>query len=531
MSEAEVSQFLCVLIKMGEALQNSGAEVFRVEDTLNRIAAAYGAEEVNIFVITSSIVVTLTMPDLPPQTQTRRLRKSTGNDLLELEQLNALSRHICAEKPPVAEFQQQLSTILAQPGEPRLHLAGSVLGAASFAVFFGGSLWDGVLAGGVAVFICWMERWLAPFCLNGVAFQFIASFLSGMAALLCCRVCPLLHADMVLIGFLAFLDPPKETTRDAIHALREYGVGVKILTGDNEKVTCAICRQVGMNAERVLLGADIDAMDDETLAQAADVGISVDTAVDIAKESASVVLLEKDLMVLEKGVIEGRKIYANMMKYIKMTAASNFGNMFSVLAASAFLPFLPMASLHLILLNLIYDISCTAIPWDNVDAEYLKVPRTWDASGISRFMLWMGPVSSLFDIATYLLLYFVIAPMACGGMTFAQLTNPAMQDKFAALFQTGWFIESMWTQTLVMHMIRTKKLPFIQSHASLPVMLLTMLGIAVVTLLPFTPLAAPLGLCALPPVYFAYLALIVLGYMVLATLMKKLYIRKYHELL
>lgn len=337
--------------------------------------------------------------------------------------------------------------------------------------------------------------------------------------------------DMVLIGFLAFLDPPKETTRDAIHALREYGVGVKILTGDNEKVTCAICRQVGMNAERVLLGADIDAMDDEALAQAADVGISVDTAVDIAKESASVVLLEKDLMVLEKGVIEGRKIYANMMKYIKMTAASNFGNMFSVLAASAFLPFLPMASLHLILLNLIYDISCTAIPWDNVDAEYLKVPRTWDASGISRFMLWMGPVSSLFDIATYLLLYFVIAPMACGGMTFAQLTNPAMQDKFAALFQTGWFIESMWTQTLVMHMIRTKKLPFIQSHASLPVMLLTMLGIAVVTLLPFTPLAAPLGLCALPPVYFAYLALIVLGYMVLATLMKKLYIRKYHELL
>ena len=202
MSEAEVSQFLCVLIKMGEALQNSGAEVLRVEDTLNRIAAAYGAEEVNIFVITSSIVVTLTMPDLPPQTQTRRLRKSTGNDLLELEQLNALSRRICAEKPPVEEFQQQLSTILAQPGEPRLHLAGSVLGAASFAVFFGGSLWDGVLAGGVAVFICWMERWLAPFCLNGVAFQFIASFLSGMAALLCCRVCPLLHADMVLIGVI-----------------------------------------------------------------------------------------------------------------------------------------------------------------------------------------------------------------------------------------------------------------------------------------------------------------------------------------
>ena len=202
MEETEISHFLHILVRMGEALQNSGAEVFRVEDTLNRIAIAYGAEDVNVFVITSSIVVTLTMPDLPPQTQTRRLRKSTGNDLLELEQLNALSRRICAEKPPVEEFQQQLSTILAQPGEPRLHLAGSVLGAASFAVFFGGSLWDGVLAGGVAVFICWMERWLAPFCLNGVAFQFIASFLSGMAALLCCRVCPLLHADMVLIGVI-----------------------------------------------------------------------------------------------------------------------------------------------------------------------------------------------------------------------------------------------------------------------------------------------------------------------------------------
>ena len=202
MEETEISHFLHILVRMGEALQNSGAEVFRVEDTLNRIAIAYGAEDVNVFVITSSIVVTLTMPDLPPQTQTRRLRKSTGNDLLELEQLNALSRRICAEKPPVEEFQQQLSTILAQPGEPRLHLAGSVLAAASFAVFFGGSLWDGVLAGGVAVFICWMERWLAPFCLNGVAFQFIASFLSGMATLLCCRVCPVLHADMVLIGVI-----------------------------------------------------------------------------------------------------------------------------------------------------------------------------------------------------------------------------------------------------------------------------------------------------------------------------------------
>lgn len=252
MSEAEVSQFLCVLIKMGEALQNSGAEVFRVEDTLNRIAAAYGAEEVNIFVITSSIVVTLTMPDLPPQTQTRRLRKSTGNDLLELEQLNALSRRICAEKPPVEEFQQQLSTILAQPGEPQLHLVGSVLAAASFAVFFGGSLWDGVLAGGVAVFICWMERWLAPFCLNGVAFQFIASFLSGMAALLCCRVCPLLHADMVLIGVIMLLVPGIPFT----NAIRDILLG-DIISGSLrlvEAVLLAAMLALGMMAAIWLMG-------------------------------------------------------------------------------------------------------------------------------------------------------------------------------------------------------------------------------------------------------------------------------------
>ena len=240
MSEAEVSQFLCVLIKMGEALQNSGAEVFRVEDTLNRIAAAYGAEEVDIFVITSSIVVTLTMPDLPPQTQTRRLRKSTGNDLLELEQLNALSRRICAEKPPVEEFQ------------PRLHLARSALAAASFAVFFGGRLWDGVLAGGVAVFICWMERWLAPFCLNGVAFQFIASFLSGMAALLCCRVCPVLHADMVLIGVIMLLVPGIPFT----NAIRDILLG-DIISGSLrlvEAVLLAAMLALGMMAAIWLMG-------------------------------------------------------------------------------------------------------------------------------------------------------------------------------------------------------------------------------------------------------------------------------------
>ena len=274
-----------------------------------------------------------------------------------------------------------------------------------------------------------------------------------------------------------------------------------------------------------------DGINDAEAMKVSDVGISVDTAVDIAKESASVVLLEKDLTVLEQGVIEGRKTYANMIKYIKMTASSNFGNMLSVLAASAFLPFLPMASIHLILLNLIYDISCTAISWDNVDKEYLSVPRRWNASGISRFMLWIGPTSSVFDIACYLLMYFVICPMFTGGLTYSQLTDPSMKALYIALFQTGWFVESMWSQTLVIHMIRTPKIPFVQSRASAPVTFLTFAGIAVVTLIPFTPLGAALELTALPGVYFAWLAAIVAGYMLLATVVKKLYVRRYGELL
>ena len=378
---------------------------------------------------------------------------------------------------------------------------------------------------------------------------------------------------MVLLGFLALLDPPKATAQAAIQALQEYGVSVKILTGDNEKVTQAICRQVGLPVERILLGTDLESLDDQTLGRlaeditvfaklspeqkarvvrilrekghtvgymgdgindaaamkAADVGVSVDTAVDIAKETASVVLLEKDLMVLEQGVLEGRKTYANMMKYIKMTASSNFGNMFSVLAASAFLPFLPMASLHLILLNLIYDVCCTALSWDNVDPAYLKVPRRWEAKGIGRFMLWIGPISSLFDIVTYLLLYFVLCPLATGGQLYTQLADPAAQALYVALFQTGWFVESMWTQTLVIHMLRTEKLPFAQSRASVPVALLSLAGIALVPAIPFTPLAAPLEMAALPPVYFLLLGMVVLGYMALVTVVKKRYIRRYGQ--
>ena len=381
--------------------------------------------------------------------------------------------------------------------------------------------------------------------------------------------------DMVLIGFLAFLDPPKDTTKAAVQALTEYGVSVKILTGDNEKVTRAICSQVGLDAENMLLGSEIDALTDAQLGRlaagvtvfaklspaqkarivsvlrerghsvgfmgdgindaaamrAADVGISVDTAVDIAKETAGVVLLEKDLMVLERGVIEGRKIYANMIKYIKITASSNFGNMLSVLASSAFLPFLPMASIHLILLNLIYDVSCTAMSWDNVDAEYLRSPRKWDAAGISRFMLRIGPTSSVFDIATFLLMYFVICPAFTGGELYTSLTDPASRALYVSIFQTGWFVESMWSQALVIHMLRTPKLPFVQSRAAAPVTLLTLAGSCAVTVIPFTPLGSALGFTALPAAYFLWLAAIVAGYMLLANAVKKSYVRRYGELL
>ncbi len=391
------------------------------------------------------------------------------------------------------------------------------------------------------------------------------------------------ETDMVLMGYLAFLDPPKESTAAAIQALKAHGVTTKILTGDNDKVTATICAQVGLEIRRMLLGSDLREMNDEELAKAAettdvfakltpdqkarvvsvlrqnghtvgfmgdgindaaamkaaDIGISVDTAVDVAKESADIILLEKDLMVLEQGIIEGRKTYANMIKYIKMTASSNFGNMFSVLAASALLPFLPMESLQLILLNLIYDLSCTAIPWDNVDEDFITKPRKWDASSVGSFMLWIGPTSSIFDWTTYIFLYFVFCPLfVSGGVLFNDLANhfhgaqlAQIQAAYIAMFQTGWFVESMWSQTLVIHMIRTRKLPFLQSRASAPVTLLTFAGIAVLTLIPFTPLGPMLGFVALPPVYFAYLIPCILLYMVLATSIKKAYVRRYGELL
>ena len=378
------------------------------------------------------------------------------------------------------------------------------------------------------------------------------------------------EGDMILTGYLAFLDPPKPSAAPAIKALAEYGVTTKILTGDNEKVTQAVCEKVGLDVERILLGSEIDTMTDQELAQVvetttvfaklspdqkariilclknnghkvgymgdgindapsmkvSDVGISVDTAVDIAKETADVILLDKDLMVLEKGLVEGRKVYANMTKYIKMTVSSNFGNIFSLLFASIFLPFLPMAPVHLIVLNLIYDLSCIALPFDNVDKEFLKKPRIWEANSIMRFMAWIGPISSVFDIITYMLLYFLIVPMILGhGYNHGAVDAAA----FIMVFQTGWFIESMWSQTMVIHMLRSPKLPFIQSRPAFSVVVTTLAAAFFVTSLPYSPLASILKLSQLNGLYFVLLFAIIVLYMLSVTVVKRIYIKKYKE--
>ena len=377
------------------------------------------------------------------------------------------------------------------------------------------------------------------------------------------------ESNMILMGYLAFLDPPKPSAAPAIQALKEHGVMTKILTGDNEKVTQTVCERVGLPVDHILLGTDIEEMDDATLAieaekttifaklspeqkariirllkvnghkvgymgdgindapslKVADVGISVDTAVDIAKEVADVILLDKDLLVLEKGLIEGRKVYANMTKYIKMTVSSNFGNIFSLLFASVFLPFLPMAPVHLIVLNLIYDLSCVALPFDHVDEDFLKEPRAWTAKSITRFMSWLGPTSSIFDIITFAVMFFGIAPMITGS-SYAESTNPAY---FLMVFQTGWFIQSMWSQTMVIYMLRSPKLPFIQSKPAFSLLVTSLFALFIVTVLPYTPLAASLKLATLNGMYFLALILITVSYMLLVTIVKKVYIKKYRE--
>ncbi|RON07340.1 magnesium-translocating P-type ATPase [Pseudomonas brassicacearum] len=362
--------------------------------------------------------------------------------------------------------------------------------------------------------------------------------------------------ELTLIGYVAFLDPPKESTAPALKALAAHGVAVKVLTGDNELVTAKICREVGLEQQGLLMGNDIERMSDAELAVAvettnvfakltpthkerivrllkanghvvgfmgdgindapalrtADIGISVDSAVDIAKEAADIILLEKSLMVLEEGVLEGRRTFANMLKYIKMTASSNFGNVFSVLVASAFIPFLPMLPMHLLVQNLLYDISQIAIPFDNVDDEMLRKPQRWQPADVGRFMIFFGPISSVFDLLTFALMWYVF-----------DANTPDHQT----LFQSGWFVVGLLTQTLIVHMIRTPKIPFLQSRAAMPLLVMTGIIMAVGIFLPMGPLAHYFKLQALPSLYFVFLPVILLAYMALTQAVKGFYIRRF----
>ncbi len=379
---------------------------------------------------------------------------------------------------------------------------------------------------------------------------------------------------MTLIGYLAFLDPPKDSAAAAIGMLADHGVTTKVLTGDSALVARHVCDIIGIPTEDVLTGDEVEAMGDEELAarverasifaklapdqkarvvqtlrelghsvgymgdgvndaaamDASDCGISVDSAVDVAKETADIILLEKDLLVLEEGLVCGRKTYANMIKYVKMTASSNFGNIFAILAASVLLPFLPMTAAQLLLLNLINDICCIAMPWDRVDEEFLVEPCEWNTASISSFMRWMGPVSSVFDLVTFALLFFVVCPEACGG-TWSAALGEGQRTLFVATFQAGWFVESMVTQMLVVQMLRTPHVPFVQSRASVQVILAGLGAIAAAVLLTFSPLAEALDFSPLPMSYFWMLLLIAAGYMALASVVKGVYVRRYGRLL
>ena len=383
------------------------------------------------------------------------------------------------------------------------------------------------------------------------------------------------ECDLVLTGYLAFLDPPKDTAGKAIKALRQHGVGVRVLTGDNDLVSRKVCREVGINAEKLLLGSQVEAMADPQLAEAvettevfarlspahkqrivqalqrkghvvgfmgdgindapalraADVGILVDNAVDIAKESADVILLEKSLMVLEEGVLEGRKVFVNILKYIRMGASSNFGNMFSVIGASAWLPYVPMAPIQVLSNNLLYDFSQVPIPTDNVGPEQIARPRPWHIGEIARFIVFIGPISSIFDYTTYAVMWFVFK---CSQLQLAppaelagRFTKPGADLSYAAaLFHTGWFVESLMTQTLIIHVIRTNLIPFVQSRASWQLTLTTVLIMAFGAFLPYSPLAPALGFVPLPSLFWPLLLLTLLCYVGLTQVIKTWLARK-----
>lgn len=380
---------------------------------------------------------------------------------------------------------------------------------------------------------------------------------------------------LTLVGYLAFFDAPKPSAATSIDKLARLGVTPKLLTGDRLAIALSVCRRVGIEDDATLCGGEIDALDEVHLAHAvertsvfaeltpaqkarvvarlranghsvgflgdgindipalaeATVGISVDTAVDATKDAADVVLLEKDLDVLEQGVLEGRKTFANMLKYIKVTASSNFGNILSIVLAAAFLPFLPMTSVQLLLLNLLYDVLCIVLPWDRVDVEETRAPRDWSGRTLGRFMVTFGPVSSLFDIVTFLVLFFAVCPALCGGTPYAQISDPALQTRFVSLFQTGWFLESLWTQLMVLHCLRTSKLPLVQSRPSIPVMVVTVTGVVALTALTFSGAGAVFGLTPLSAGYLGFLVAVCVLYFVLVTLAKGLYQRRWRELI
>ena len=380
--------------------------------------------------------------------------------------------------------------------------------------------------------------------------------------------------DFILLGYLAFFDAPKESAAGAIQKLQKLHVGVRVLTGDHRDIAVSVCRRLGIDTAQTLTGRELEQLSDDELPikvehttlfaelsprqkvqvvqllranghtvgflgdgmndlpaiVEADVGISVDTAAEAVKEGADVILLKKDLNVLEEGIHEGRRSFANVSKYIKITASSNFGNILSIVVASVFLPFFPMTSLQLLLLNLLYDILCLVLPWDHVDEEICARPLEWSGRTLGRFMRFFGPISSFFDILTFSYLFFVLCPSVCGG-SFASLAGSGEALRFIALFQTGWFLESMWTQVLILHLLRTPRIPLLQSRPSRPVMLVTLLGTLFFTVLTFTPAGSPLGLTPLPPVYFGFLALVVSLYLLLVTLAKGRYIRRWRELL
>lgn len=380
--------------------------------------------------------------------------------------------------------------------------------------------------------------------------------------------------ELTLLGYLAFFDAPKKTAAAAVARLRELHVGVRVLTGDQKSVAVSVCRRLGIDTDRVLTGPELEAlsendaptriertavfaelsprqkarvvavlranghtvgflgdgMNDLPAILESDVGISVDTAAQAVKEGADVILLKKDLNVLGEGIWEGRRAFCNLSKYIRITASSNFGNIVSIVIASVLLPFFPMTAVQLLLLNLLYDLLCLALPWDHVDPEACARPLEWSGRTLGRFMRFFGPLSSIFDLLTFAWLFFVLCPAVCGG-GFFQLAEGAQRLRFIALFQTGWFLESMWTQVLILHLLRTAKAPLLQSRPSRPVMLVTGLGIVLFTGLTFTPLGRLIGLTALPPVYFAFLAAMVALYLLLVSLAKGRYVKKYRELI